>query len=68
MPRTVQRSTPVELAQRFDVGDEMGGGVGAQVGIRRAGERPAASGSTLVEEYDPIGIRIEEASLAGREA
>jgi len=59
---------PVELAQRFDVGDEMGGGVGAQVGIGRAGERSAASGSTLVEEYDPIGIRIEEASLARREA
>jgi hypothetical protein len=58
----------VELAQRFDVGDEMGGGVGAQVGIGRAGERSAASGSTLVEEYDPIGIRIEEASLARREA
>jgi hypothetical protein len=58
----------VELAQRFDVGDEMGGGVGAQVGIRRAGERPAASGPTLVEEHDPIGVWIEEAALAWRQA
>jgi hypothetical protein len=46
----------------------MGGAVGAQVGIRHAGERPAASAPTLVEEYDPIGIGIEEASLARREA
>jgi hypothetical protein len=37
----------------------MGGGVRAQVGIRRAGERPAASGPTLVGEHDRMGIRIE---------
>jgi hypothetical protein len=36
--------------------------------MRHAGERPAASGPTLVEEYDPIGIWIEEASLARQEA
>ena len=52
----------MELAQRFDVGDEMRGGVGAQIGIRHAGERPAPCGPTLVEEHYPIGIWIEEAA------
>jgi hypothetical protein len=28
----------MELAQRFDVGDEVGGGVGAEIGLRLAGE------------------------------
>jgi hypothetical protein len=52
------------LAECFDVGDQVLGGVRAEVGIRFAGERSAAPGAPLVEEYDTIGRRIEEAALA----
>ena len=59
---------PVQPAQRFDVGDQVRGGVGAQVGIRLAGQRPAAPAPALVEQHDAVGIRIEEAPLARRAA
>ena len=65
MPRmAVQRSIPWSCAQRFDVGDQVRGGVGAQIGIGLAGERPAAPGAALVEEHDAVGVRIEEAPLS----
>jgi len=67
LPSTVQRSTDAGAA-RFDVRDEMGRGVGTQVGIRLAGRRPAAPAPALVEEHGTIGMRIEEASLARRGA
>jgi hypothetical protein len=54
----------MEHPQGFDIGDEMGSGIGAQVGVRLAGERPAAAAPALIEEHDPVGKRIEETSLA----
>src|SRR5262249_34552639 len=35
----------------------------AQVGVRIAGQGPAAPGPPLVEQHDPVGVRIEETSL-----
>lgn len=52
----------------FDVGNEMGGGVGAEVGIRVTGQGPAAPGPTLVEQDGAVHVGIEETSLARRAA
>ncbi len=51
------------LSERFDVGDEVIGGVSREV--RAVGDvgvdRPAA----LVEQHDPVGRGIEEAAVRG---
>ncbi len=43
----------------------MSGGVGAQIGVGLTGHWPAATGPTLIEQHHTVGVRIEEASLAG---
>jgi hypothetical protein len=48
------RRYPVMLAQCFVVADEMSSGIGAQIGIRLTGQRPAAPGATLVEQHDTV--------------
>jgi hypothetical protein len=49
----------MQLTQPLDVGDQVGGGVGAQIGIGLAGQRAAAARPALVEEHDPVGIWIK---------
>src|SRR5215212_5972788 len=41
------------------------GGVGRKIGIRLAGERKAPSAATLVEQHDPVGIRVKIAPPPG---
>jgi hypothetical protein len=49
----------MQLTQLLDVGDQVGGGVGAQIGIGLAGQRAAAARPALVEQHDPVGIWIK---------
>lgn len=56
---------PEKLAQTFDVGDEVSGGVRAEVVIRIVGERTAPPTAPLVIQDSPIEPRVEEATLAG---
>ena len=49
--------------QRLDVGDEVGGGVDAEIGIRLADQGPAAPAPALVEQHDAVGDRIEQTAL-----
>ena len=50
------------LAQAFDVGEEVVGGVGGQVGVGPARVASAAAAATLFEEHDAVGRGIEESS------
>ena len=45
--------------QEFDIGEQMAGRVGGEVGVRIAGMRRASSASALVEKDDPIKAGIE---------
>jgi hypothetical protein len=54
----------VEATQRFDIGNEMRGGVGAEIGVRITGQGPAAARPALVEQHNPVDVGIEESSLA----
>lgn len=51
--------------QTFYVGDEVSGGVRAEVVIRIAGERTAPPAASLVIQDRPIELGVEEATLAG---
>lgn len=53
------------VSQQFDIADEVLGVVGAEVGVRVAGEGQAASGSTLIEEDGAVGVGVEVLSCAG---
>ena len=56
------------FAQHLDVGDKVSGGVGAEIGVGFARERPAAPRPALVEQHCAIEARIEEATLTRRTA
>ena len=58
----------VKLPQRFDIGDEVVGRVGAQIGVGVAWQRTAAPGVSLVEEDGLIRIGVEVAASARRES
>jgi len=49
----------LQFAQRFDIGDQIAGGVGTQVGIGLVRRRPAAAGTALIEQDHAVGVRIE---------
>lgn len=51
------------LAEMFDIGDEVRGGVGGEVSVRFFRERSAASAAPLIEEDDAEEMGIEEATL-----
>jgi hypothetical protein len=52
------------LAQQLHVGDQVVRGVGGQVGGRVARVRAAAAAVALVEQDDPVALRVERAPLA----
>ena len=47
----------------LDVGDDVVGGVDAQVGLRFAGQGTTAPAPTLVDQHGAVGVRVEEAAL-----
>jgi hypothetical protein len=51
------------LAQELNVGDEMIGGIGGEVGVGHAGQWTTTATSALVEQNDAIFLGIKEASL-----
>ncbi len=52
------------LSERFDVGDEVIGGVHREVrAVGDVGRGPPAA--ALVEQHDPVGRGIEEAAVRG---
>jgi hypothetical protein len=53
------------LTQRLDVGDELVGGVGAQIDSRIASVRSAASASALIEQDDAGAVGVERAPDPG---
>jgi hypothetical protein len=54
----------MEATQRFDVGNEVRGGVGAEIGARITRQGPAAARPPLVEQHNPVNVGIEESPLA----
>jgi hypothetical protein len=56
------------FAQNFDIMDEGGRRIRAQVGIGRIGQRPAPPAPALVEQNRTIRSRIEQAPLSRRAA
>src|SRR5690606_12417958 len=56
------------LAEQLDVGHEMPGGVEPHVDVGVAGVRCTATASALVEEDDPVHLRIEELPVPCRGA
>jgi hypothetical protein len=48
---------PVILTQLLDVGDEMSGGIRAEIGVRLTGQGPTAPASPLVEQHGTVGGR-----------
>lgn len=51
-------------AQRLDVADEVMGGIRGKIDIKLVGERQAVPGLALVEQNDPVCLRVKEAPLA----
>ena len=56
------------LTEPLDVGNQVPGGVCAQVGSRFAGVRPALAAAALIEEHDAIAFRVEQAPDLGLDA
>src|SRR5262249_15763611 len=52
-------------AQPLHVGDQVGGGVGAEVGGRVTRVRRAASAPSLIEEHDAVTARVEQPRHSG---
>ena len=50
------------LAQLLHVRDQVRGGVDRQAGVRVAGVRRAAPAAALVEQHDPVALRVEAAA------
>lgn len=54
---------PEELPQGFDIGNQVGRGVGAQIGAGFTRQGPTAPCPALIEQHGTVAFRIEEAPL-----
>src|ERR1700710_2826485 len=55
-------------AKDFSVGHEVPGRIDLHVNVIPAGMRRAASATSLVEEDDPVAVRVEQSAMPGRAA
>jgi len=68
-PRPAEHLPPLDPevpAQQLDVGDEVPRRVETQVGLGRAHVRRRAAAAALVEQHDPVALRVEEPPLPRR--
>lgn len=68
-PGTAEDKPPFDIemiAEPLDVGDQVVGGIGGQIHVRRASVRGTPAAASLVVQHDAIALGIEEASMPGR--
>ncbi len=68
-PRHADDQPPVNaemLTEQLDVGHQVGGGVGREVGVGFAGQRAAPPAAPLVEQHRSIGLGVEVPPRPGR--